>query len=99
MTFWTPSLLSKIGVKPKQLASKPCCLTNSKYLEAWSKIFAIDNTKYCEDKKQKLDGPFLWTAFNSFKGAHPLRGHRLLLTTKYKNVRSTLLMELSGIKA
>ena len=94
-----PSLLSKIGVKPKQLASKLRCSTSSKYLEAWSKIFKIDNTKYCEDKKQKLDDPFLWTGFNSFKAAHPLRGQSLLLTTKYKQECGSLLMDLKGNKA
>ena len=46
----------------------------------------------------ELYGPFIWTCFNYFKAAEPLRGGTSLLTTKFLRYICTHLIDLEMIK-
>ena len=64
------------------------CVRRGEYLRG------NDLHKLHEGRKKNLYGPFLWMGFNFLKATEPLRGGRLLFTTKFPERPDTHLIDL-----
>ena len=65
------------------------------YLYSWFKTNLV--SKACEQKKNKLYGPFLWMGFNCLR-LKPLRGGSLLFTIQFPQIPGTHFIDFGRMK-
>ena len=65
------------------------------YLYSWFKTNLV--SKACEQKKNKLYGPFLWMGFNCLR-LKPLRGGSLLFTIQFPQIPGTHFIDFRRMK-